>query len=125
MTGRKIDLVVRLWEDVIGGGELHLLPSLAADPYVRHTSRGTERLDRRQLEESMLAYRSTLRHARVQVLQHTEDEHLVWSALSVRGFDQQGGEVAVAFLSCHRVEAGRLAEAWILNAPGVDWAAAR
>lgn len=110
--------------DVLGRGQLALVPELVAGTYIQHTQEGNGRVSAAELAEAMAGEAAAAPGQR-----HIIDDFLVlpeWIWLRYRVASGEGNAERVAFsgLQLYRVEEGKLAEGWGgRTAPGVDWAA--
>lgn len=117
-------LFTRWTGDVLGRGELELVPALVADTYFQHTQEGNSNLSAGELADAMAREAVAAPGQR-----HIIDDFAVlpgWIWLRYRVAQGEGSAEQVAFsgLQLYRVEAGKLAEGWgARTAPGVDWAA--
>ena len=110
------------WQRVWNDGDLDALDVLLADPYVRHSANGTVSRDRRQIRDDMAQYFRVLTEARVTIDDRAVAGDKVWTRLTLRGINVESEESTVfSWLHVARVSDGRIAEAWHLNAAGVDW----
>jgi len=110
------------WDRVWGEGDLDALDELITDPYTRHTSAGSETIGR-DAYKAKLANSQRLLYRPDTVL---DDEVVVgdkiWTRATSQGLNLDTGEVAtITWMTIHRVQDGRLAEAWIAALVGVEW----
>ena len=115
-------LVRRFWDDIWGAGKLDEIEAIFTNPYIRHTAGGNDSRTWTQMRHDVVQYRRTLRGASV----HFDDQAVVgqkvWTRLTASGISIDTQEpVTMSFLQLHRIEDNRLAEVWLLSAPGVNW----
>jgi hypothetical protein len=115
------ELVRRYWDELWGEGDLSVVDELFAESYVRHNRGGNTRIDRQQLKADMVQYWKALQNPRPTVHDLAVSGDRVWTRVTVRGTGPEETDVAVSFLQQFRIADGRLAEAWTLTAPEVDW----
>jgi ketosteroid isomerase-like protein len=110
------------WDRVWGEGDLDALDEILTDPYTRHTSAGSETITRAAYKAKLANSQRLLYRPDTTV----EDEVIVgdkiWTRATSTGLNLDTGEVAtITWMTIHRVEDGRLAEAWIAALVGVKW----
>jgi predicted SnoaL-like aldol condensation-catalyzing enzyme len=119
------ELVRRYWDEVWGQGRLEVIDELFREPYIRHNRNGNESITLEQLKKGMVQYWRTLRDPKPVIEDLAVVGDRVWVRVSVAGFDTDAERrVVVDFLQEFRLADGKLAEAWTLTAPGVDWSQA-
>lgn len=117
-----VELVRRWWTDVWGGDDLSVLDEICADPYVRHTGLGTERVSLAEYERRLTQQRQVLRHATTTIDDQVVSGDKVWTRATSRGVDFTAIDRSVmTWITIHRIEDGRIAEAWVSTLPGVEW----
>lgn len=115
-------LVRRFWNEVWCDGDLDVIDEIYADPFVRHAAKGTHKRSPAQLKDDLVQYRRAMRASWVRFHDQSVDGDRVWTRLTTGGVSLHTQEpLTMAWLELHRIEDGRIAEAWVLNAPGVDW----
>jgi predicted SnoaL-like aldol condensation-catalyzing enzyme len=115
-------LVQRYWDEVWAQGRLDVIDELFTEPYIRHNRNGNESITLAQLKKSMVQYFRTLRDPKPVIEDLAVVDDRVWVRLSITGFDTETERTMnVSWLQVFRVADGKLAEAWTLTAPAVDW----
>jgi hypothetical protein len=110
------------WERVWGDGDVDALDDLVADPYVRHTSAGTETLSVHAYKIKLLQYHRVLHKPVTTVYDEALADDRVWNRATSRGVNLETGDVTVvSWFIEHRIAEGRIAESWIATLAGVDW----
>lgn len=117
-----VELVRRWWIDVWGGDDLTVLDEICTDPYVRHTGLGTERVSLKEYKRRVAQQRQVLRNATTTIDDQVVSGDKVWTRATSRGVDFTAIDRAVmTWITIHRIEDGRIAEAWVSTLPGVEW----
>ena len=115
-------VVDRYWDRVWNHGDLDALDDVLADPHVRHSASGNVIRHLDQVRSDVTQYFRVLAEARVTVEDRAVSGDVVWSRLTLRGVNVETQQATVfSWLHVARVVDGRIAEAWHLNAPNVDW----
>jgi predicted SnoaL-like aldol condensation-catalyzing enzyme len=115
-------LVRRYWDEVWAQGRLEVIDELFAEPYIRHNRNGNQAVSLEQLKKGMVQYWRTLRDPKPTIEDLAVAGDRVWTRLSISGFDSESErQFVVSWLQVFRVEDGRLAEAWTMTLPDVDW----
>lgn len=110
------------WNRVWGEGDLDALDELLTDPYVRHTSAGSETITRAAYKAKLANSQRLLYRPDTTVDDEVVVGDRIWTRATSRGLNLDTGEVAtITWMTIHRVEDGRLAEAWIAALVGVEW----
>jgi ketosteroid isomerase-like protein len=114
--------LVRRWWDIWGDGNLDLVDEVCADPYIRHTGMGSERLSHEEYKKKLVQTLRVLRGAVTTIDDEVVVGDKVWSRATSRGvnLDAEHGQV-MTWMVIHRVEDGRLAEVWAATLAGVEW----
>ena len=111
------------WERVWREGDLDALDDLLTDPYVRHTSAGSETITRDAYKQKLANSQRLLYRPDTTIDDEVVVGDRIWTRATSTGLNLDTGEVAViTWLTIHRIEDGRLAEAWIAALVGVQWA---
>ena len=123
MTARATDPVIRLWEGLWIDGDDAIAVELLTDPYVRHTTEGTE-------THSPAAYARHIcdvtRHIKgtavvLDHLSHAGD--MTHARFTLTGVNLTTGEpVTIGWLGQYRIEDGRVAESWSMRQTDFSWA---
>jgi len=110
------------WERVWREGDLDALDELLTDPYVRHTSAGSETISRDAYKQKLANSQRLLYRPDTTIDDEVVVGDRIWTRATSTGLNLDTGDVAViTWLTIHRVEDGRLAEAWIAALVGVQW----
>ena len=118
----EAEALVRRWWDVWGAADLSVVEEICADPYVRHTSMGTERLSLVDYKKKLVQTQRVLRDAVTTVDDQVVHGDKVWSRATSRGVNLEAVDGNVlTWMTIHRIEAGKIAEVWVASLPGVDW----
>jgi hypothetical protein len=113
------------WERVWGEADLAVLDDILADPYVRHTSAGTEALSPAAYKAKLVQYHRVLHKPTTVVDDEAVVGDRIWNRATSRGLNLETGEVTlVTWFIEHRIADGRIAESWIATLAGVDWSRA-
>lgn len=110
------------WERVWREGDLDALDELLTEPYTRHTSAGSETIGRDAYKQKLATSQRLLYRPDTTIDDEVVVGDRIWSRATSTGLNLDTGEVAViTWMTVHRVEDGRLAEAWIATLVGVQW----
>ena len=110
------------WDRVWGEGDLSAVDELLTDPYTRHTPAGTEVITPKAYKQKLVQYQRILHKAVTTVDDEVVVGDQIWTRATSRGLDLETGELSVfTWMTIHRIEGNRLAEAWISAMVGVDW----
>jgi ketosteroid isomerase-like protein len=116
------DLMRGWWERVWREGDLDALDDLLTDPYTRHTSAGSETITRAAYKQKLANSQRLLYRPDTTVEDEVVGDDRIWTRATSTGLNLDTGEVAIiTWMTIHRVEDGRLAEAWIAALVGVQW----
>ena len=112
------------WERIWLERNLDALEQLVADPLVRHTAEGTQRLTHREFRLRLACAFETNRTTEVNFDAVCAVGPAVWVRLTVRGVSlATAAPMSLAWIAQYRIEQGRIAELWALHQPGTDWLA--
>ena len=115
-------LVQRWWDGIWGEGDLSILEELVAEPYVRHTGMGTERLSHAEYKKKLVQTRRVMRGAVTTIDDQVVSGDKVWSRATSRGINLEGDDATVmTWMVIHRIADGKIAETWAITTYGVDW----
>jgi hypothetical protein len=115
-------LVARWWEGIWGEGDLSVVDEVCADPYLRHTGVGSERLSRAEHKERLRHTRQVMRGAVTTIDDQVVAGDKVWTRATSRGVNLTSVEQAViTWVVIHRIADGKIAETWAATLPGVAW----
>ncbi|MDG2029353.1 MAG: ester cyclase [Acidimicrobiales bacterium] len=122
MTTDHRDLVARLWNEIWIEGDLDRLPEIVHDPYVRHTREGTVSSTPAQYARHIESAVRTIRGTEVQMHDAVVDGDILFARLNLHGVNiDTGGSVKITWLTQYRIVDGRIAEAWTMHQPDLDW----
>jgi hypothetical protein len=115
-------LLAKWWDGIWRDGDLDLVDELCADPYIRHTSIGSETLPLKEYKKRIVQYQRVMRGAVTTVDDEVIVGDKVWTRATSRGVNLETDSGSVmTWLVIHRIADGRLAEVWVATLPGVDW----
>ena len=110
------------WDRVWGEGDLTALDDLLTNPYIRHTQAGTEVISPAAYRLKLVQYQRILHKAVTTVDDEVVVGDKIWTRATSRGLNMETGELTVfTWMTVHRIEGDRLAEAWVSAMVGVDW----
>jgi ketosteroid isomerase-like protein len=114
--------VVERWWAVWRDGDLDSLDEILAEPFVRHSSRGSVVRTRKQARDDMVQFRETLELAEVRFDAMTVGGDQVWCRVTTMGVNLATEEPStMSWLQNCRVVDGRIEEMWWLYVLDVDW----
>jgi len=117
-------LVRRWWQEIWGDGNVDAVDELCTDPYLRHTSLGTERISRAEYKKRLTQTMHVLRGAETTIDDEVVVGDKVWTRATSRGVNLTTEDrQTLTWMVVHRIEEGRIAETWAATLPGVDWEA--
>ena len=121
---RLLAVSQRWWDDVWRDGNLDALDEFLADPFVRHTGTGSERVDLRAYKGRLSEFQRVMSRAETVIDDRAVAGDRVWTRATSRGINRETGERSVVtWLIVQRIENDRIAEHWVATFPGVDWTA--
>jgi hypothetical protein len=110
------------WDRVWGEGDLTALDDLLTNPYIRHTQAGTEVITPAAYKQKLVQYQRILHKAVTTIDDEVVVDDKIWTRATSRGLNMETGELSVfTWMTIHRIEGNRLAEAWVSAMVGVDW----
>jgi hypothetical protein len=110
------------WDRVWGEGDLDALDDLLTDPYRRHTSAGSETVGRNEYKAKLAHTQRLLYRPETTIEDEVVVDDKIWSRATSKGLNLDTGDmVTITWLTVHRIEGDRLAEAWIAAIVGVEW----
>ncbi len=118
--------VVERWWNVWRDGDIETIDEIVAEPFTRHSSRGTVVRERRaQVREDMVQFRETLELAEVRFDAMSAVGDQVWCRVTTRGVNLATEEPStMSWLQQCRVVDGRIEEMWWLYVLDLDWSSA-
>lgn len=122
MTTDHEALVTRLWNQIWIDGELDRLAEVVRDPYIRHTREGTETTTPTAYARHLESAVRTIRGTEVQINAMVTSGDIVFARLNLHGVNMEtGNAVKLTWMAQYRIADGRIAEAWTMHQPGLDW----
>ena len=115
-------IVRRWWDGIWHDGDLSLVDELCAEPYIRHTGMGSERLSHAEYKKKLVQTQRVMRGAVTTIDDEVVAGDKVWSRATSRGVNIDAVEGSVmTWMVVHRIADGKIAETWALTMPGVEW----
>jgi hypothetical protein len=111
------------WERVWHEGEYDLVPSCVAENYIRHDEAGDRTVTREAYAAEIAKIRQERPNIRVVVYDHSFEGNRAWFRFAFKWPDPKTGEPrSRAGMQSYRIEAGKLAETWLVLQPlGSAW----
>jgi predicted SnoaL-like aldol condensation-catalyzing enzyme len=110
----------RLWgSEVWDKGRLDLVSELVAPQYVRHNQDGTRTVTPEEYAAEIGSNRE--RGMKFVANARSIDGNLLWTRWSSKLLNQDGSEIWLRGIQIYRFEDSKLAETWLLYAPGGGW----
>lgn len=111
------------WERVWHEGQYDLVPSCVADHYIRHDEGGDRTVTREAYAAEIAKTRQERPGIRVVVYDHSFEGDRAWFRFAFKWTDPKTGEPrSRAGMPSYRIEAGKLAETWLVLQPlGSTW----
>jgi SnoaL-like domain len=111
------------WERVWHEGQYDLVPSCVADSYIRHDEGGDRTVTRAAYAAEIAKTRNERPDVRVVVYDHSFVGDRAWFRFAFKWRDSTTGEPrSRAGMQSYRIEAGKLAETWLVLQPlGSTW----
>ncbi len=112
------------WERVWHEGRYDLIAGCVGEHYIRHDERGDRTVTREAYAAEIASIRAERPDTRFVVYDHAFDGDRAWFRFTLDWTDAQSGEARRrAGMQLYRIEAGKLAETWlVLLQPGSAWA---
>jgi hypothetical protein len=106
------------WERVWNEGRYDLVPQCIQPNYIRHDEAGDRTITREAFAAEIAKTRQEWPDIRVMVDDHTFDGDRAWFRFAFKWTDPKTGEArSRAGMQYYRVEAGKLAETWLMLQP--------
>jgi hypothetical protein len=121
------DIVLRdlfdRWEQVWHEGQYDLVPDCVQLNYIRHDEAGDRTVTREAYAAEIAKTREERPNIRVVVYDHSFEGHRAWFRFAFKWPDPKTGEARTrAGMQVYRIEAGKLAETWLVLQPrGSAW----
>jgi SnoaL-like polyketide cyclase len=111
------------WERVWHEGQYDLVPSCVAEHYIRHDEGGDRTVTREAYAAEIAKTRQERPDIRVVVYDHSFEGDRAWFRFAFKWTDPNTGEPrSRAGMQSYRIEAGKLAETWLVLQPlGSAW----
>jgi hypothetical protein len=111
------------WERVWHEGQYDLIAECVAPVYIRHDEAGDRTVTRESYAKEIAKARQERPHTRFVVYDHTFEGDRAWFRFTLKWTDPNTGELRNrAGMQVYRIEAGKLAETWLmLLQPGSAW----
>jgi hypothetical protein len=111
------------WERVWHEGQYDLIPDCVRPNYIRHDEAGDRTVTREAYAAEIAKTRQERPHLRFVVYGHDVAGDRVWFRFTLKFADPTTGETRTrAGMQVYRVEAGKLAETWLMFQPlGSAW----
>ncbi|MGL4489358.1 MAG: ester cyclase [Rhizobiaceae bacterium] len=111
------------WESVWHERRYDLIASCVAETYVRHDEAGDRSVSREDYASEIAKVHLARPGIRVVVYEHSLEEHKAWFRFAFKWSDSETGKpMSRAGLQLYRIEAGKLAETWVVLQPlGSSW----
>jgi hypothetical protein len=110
------------WDQVWHAGDLDAVDELCTDPFVRHTSAGSETISRATYKAKLVASQRLLYRPTTTIDDEVVAGDRIWARSTSEGLNLDTERVTtITWLTVHRIEDGRFAEAWIAALTGVRW----
>ncbi len=114
----------RWWNDVWRDGNLDALAELLTNPFVRHTSTGSETVTVAEYRRRLADTQRALAKATTRIDDRAVVDDRVWTRATSRGVNREtGDQTLVTWLIVQRFDGDRIAEHWVATVAGVDWEA--
>jgi SnoaL-like protein len=103
------------WERVWHDGQYDLIPECMAPVYIRHDEAGDRTLTREAYAKEIAKTREERPNIRVVVYDHSFEGDRAWFRFAFKWPDSKTGEAhSRAGMQSYRIEAGKLAETWLV-----------
>jgi len=123
MSGKSVSDLFDRWERVWHEGQYDLIPSCVGSHYIRHDEQGDRTVTREAYAAEIAAIHKERPDIRVVVYDHSFEGDRAWFRFRFKWTDPKTGEPrSRAGMQSYRIEAGKLAETWlVLLALGSTW----
>jgi SnoaL-like domain len=111
------------WERVWHGGQYELIPSCLGQVYIRHDEKGDRTVTREAYVAEVAKTREERPNTRFVVYDHSFEGNRAWFRFTLKWTDPKtSATLTRAGTQVYRIEAGKLAETWLLfSQPGSAW----
>lgn len=115
-------LADRWWDDIWRDGDVDAADEILADPFVRHSGTGTSVVPLAEYKATLSDFQRTLCRPQTSIDDRAVSGDRVWTRATSKGLNRETGETTVVtWMIIQRIDAGRIAEHWLLTMRGVDW----
>jgi hypothetical protein len=112
------------WERVWHEGQYDLIPSCVGRNYIRHDEKGDRTVTRDDYAAEIAQTRKERPDTRFVVYDHSFEGSRAWLRFTLKFTDTKTGDTRTrAGMQVYRIEAGKLAETWLVfqQQPGSAW----
>jgi hypothetical protein len=111
------------WEQVWHAGQYALIPSCVGQTYIRHDEKGDRTVTLEDYAAEIAKTRKERPNLRFVVYDHSFAGDRAWFRFTLKWTDPKTGETGTrAGMQVYRIEAGKLAETWLMMLqPGSTW----
>ena len=111
------------WERVWHQGQYDLIPSCVGPTYMRHDEKGDRTITREDYSAEIAQTRKERPNLRFVVYDHSFEGDRAWFRFTLKWTDPKTGATGTrAGMQVYRIEAGKLAETWLMMLqPGSAW----
>jgi len=111
------------WERVWHEGQYDLIPSCVGQTYIRHDEKGDRTVTRDDYAAEIAQTRQERPNTHFVVYDHSFEGDRAWFRFTLKFTDPKTGETRTrAGVQVYRIEAGKLAETWLVfQQPGSAW----
>jgi SnoaL-like domain len=103
------------WERVWHEGQYDLIPSCVGQSYMRHDEKGDRTVTQEDYAAEISKTRGERQCTRFVVYDHSFEGDRAWFRFTLKWTDPKTGETRTrAGTQIHRIEAGKLAETWLM-----------
>ena len=121
-AGSALAVSQRWWDDIWRDGNVDAVDEIFAEPLIRHTSTGTEKVSRAAYKGRLRDFQRVLSRVQTTIDDRVVSGDRVWTRATSSGINRETGDRSVVtWLIVQRVEQGRIAEQWVATFTGVDW----
>lgn len=112
----------RWWHEIWRDGNLDAVDDVLADPFVRHSSVGSNVSSRKEYKKMLAEFQRTLCRPETTIDDRVVSRDRVWTRATSSGLNRETGEnTVVTWMLVQRIADGRIAEHWVLTVRGVAW----
>ena len=105
-----------------GTDDFETVTEICAEPYLRHTGMGSERLSHDEHKKRLRRTREVMRGSVTTIEDQVVAGDRVWTRATSRGVNLSSAENSViCWIVIHRIADGKIAETWAATVHGVEW----